>query len=504
MFMKPRTLALSILTAAVLLACSRAGSNSTPPQAVAVANSMPPISLAATGTLTIAVPSGTTAKFRRPTYISSATTQAALFIDSITTAAGSSSSCSSGCTISYATTAGTHTFRAEIANGSNVVLAAGSRSVTVLPGAGNNITLTLNGAASIASWVSTTSTTTNSISGTYSIKDPSLVLITSAPAGASTAFDNAPIAFSTNTSGGFTGTASFTTTGSSTTLSAPDANGNDYPFTASCSGSANGIFSITAASGGSSAGISPGQLSGLSPAVTYPSATLNALGMHTYGCFNGTIGDASILALDGGVGSGGTCNSTSVSSCSVTLTTTQSNDVIVVYCVDGTGGGTFSTPTAAGLTFTQRGTTSNLANRTQALWYAIASSPISEPITCAWTSAASVGAVVVFGVHGANTAAPFDTNAGLPYFNANFPNPNPSCTISTSNAYDFIFTGVYSNGGAITGNPPSPFSSIATNVNMGASYEVVAATQTNLTIQWSTSGSPRVAWMCDAIVAAGT
>ena len=74
--------------------------------------------------------------------------------------------------------------------------------------------------------------------------------------------------------------------------------------------------------------------------------------MHTYGCFNGTIGDASILALDGGVGSGGTCNSTSVSSCSVTLTTTQSNDVIVVYCVDGTGGGTFSTPTAAGLTFT--------------------------------------------------------------------------------------------------------------------------------------------------------
>jgi len=178
--------------------------------------------------------------------------------------------------------------------------------------------------------------------------------------------------------------------------------------------------------------------------------------------------------------------------------------VIVVYCVDGTGGGTFSTPTATGLTFVQRGATSNLANRTQGLWYAIAAGPISESVKCAWTSAASVGAVIAFGVHGANTAAPFDTNAGLPYFNANFPNPNPACTISTSNARDFIFTGVYSNGALITGNPSSPFSSIVTNTVMGASYAVVAATQTNLTIQWSTSGSPRVAWMCDAIVAAGT
>lgn len=475
-----------------------------PPQSPLSAPVQQPPMATATGTLTIVTPATATSKARRPAFLSPATTQAALFIDGITKAAGSSTSCAAGCTIAYATTAGTHTFRAEVANGSNVALGAGSKSVTVNAGSGNAITLTINGAASIASWVSTTSTTTNSISGTYSIEDPSAVLITSAPAGASTAFDNAPVTFATAVSPSFSGTATFTTTGSSTTLAAPDANGNDYPFTASCSASANGTFTVNATSSSSAAGISAGQLSGLTPAVSYPSSTMNTAAMHTYGCINGTISDASLLALDGAAGSGNACNASPVSSCAVTLTTTKSNDVIVVYCVDATVPATFSTPTATGLAFTQRGTTSSLANRTQALWYGIAANPISESITCSWTSGAQLGAVIAFGVHGANTAAPFDTNAGLPYFNANFPNPNPSCTISTSNANDFIFTGVYSNGAVITGNPASPFSSIVTNTVMAASYDVVSSPQTNLTIQWSTSGMPRVAWMCDAIVAAGT
>ncbi|MGB6986172.1 MAG: hypothetical protein WBD74_09400, partial [Candidatus Aquilonibacter sp.] len=102
-----------------------------------------PLARAATGTLTIVVPRRNTAHGeRRPLYISSATTQAALFIDSTTVAAGSSTSCSSGCTISYKTDAGPHTFRAEIASSSNFVLAAGAKSVTVAPGnvAGNNVT----------------------------------------------------------------------------------------------------------------------------------------------------------------------------------------------------------------------------------------------------------------------------------------------------------------------------------------------------------------------------
>ena len=179
--MKPRTFVQSLLAAVALTACSHAGGSSTPP---APAATMPQTTPAATGTLTIAVPAAAADALRRPAFISSATTQAALFIDGVTAAAASSSSCSSGCTLNYTTTAGTHTFRAEIANSSHVVLAAGSKSIAVLPGAGNNITLTLNGAAATALWVSTTSTTAGTISGTYAIEDASSVLITSAPAGA--------------------------------------------------------------------------------------------------------------------------------------------------------------------------------------------------------------------------------------------------------------------------------------------------------------------------------
>jgi hypothetical protein len=226
--------------------------------------------------------------------------------------------------------------------------------------------------------------------------------------------------------------------------------------------------------------------------------------MHTYGCINGTIGDASTLALDGSVGSGNVCNASPVANCTVNLTTTQTNDVIVAVCAVAATGATFSTPTAPGLTFFQRGSTYSAAIRTQAIWYAIASGTFSGAIKCAWTSGAAVSAMMAFGVHGANTTTPFDTNASLPYFNANFPVTNPSCTISTSNANDFIFAALYSNGSGITGNPASPFSSIVTNVIMGGSYEVVSATQTNLSITWTTNPTLRLAWICDAIVAAGT
>lgn len=426
-----------------------------------------------------------------------------MFIDTVTTAAGSSSSCSSGCTIAYATSAGTHTLRAEIANAANVVLAEGSKPVTLAPGPGNNFTITLNGAAALASWVSTTATTTNSISGTYAVEDSSKVLITSAPGGASTAFDNTPITFSTQTSAGFTGTASFTTSGSSTTLGAPDAKGNDYPFTATCSATANGTFTIAANAASSSAGITSAQLIGLS--LSYPSSSLNVTALHTYSCSKGTIHDASGLTLDGSVSSANACTA-SMTSCSVTLTTSKPNDVIVVYCAADRANETFNAPTASGLTFTQRGTTFSRDTRSQAFWYAIAPNPISESITCSWSRATGAG-MLAFGVNGANTTAPFDTNASLPFFSA-VPSSGTSidCVISTSNANDFIYGIAYGNTGEITGNPASPFSNIlaANNDYVPGSYAIFSAVQTDLTVTWTVTNHSRLAWACDAIAEAGT
>ncbi len=490
-----------ILIGTALAACSSAGSRSTLPQTPPQV--APAAAGAATGTLTIKVPPETNSFRERPSYISSATKQAALFIDTVTTAAGSSSSCAGGCTIAYSTTAGTHTLRAEIAGAANVVLAEGAKSVTLVPGPGNNFTITLNGAAALALWVSTTSTTTHSISGTYAIEDSAKVPITSAPAGASTAFDNTPVTFSALTGPGFTGTASFTTSGTSTTLSAPDANGNDYPFTATCGAGATGTFTITATSGSSSGGISPAQLSGLS--LSYPSSNLT-VSMHTYRCSSGTIHDASVLALDGSVSSANACTAGSVTTCSVTLTTSEPNDVVVVYCAADKANETFSAPTASGLTFTQRGATHSGNTRSESFWYAIASTPISESIKCSWSSATGAG-MLAFGVSGANTTAPFDTNASVPYFSTVASSGTSiDCVISTSNANDFIYGIAYGNTGQITGNPGSPFSNIlATNNDyVPGSYAIFSAVQTNLTVTWTVTNHSRLAWACDAIAEAGT
>jgi len=268
----------SLLIAVALAACSAAGSNSTLPQPAP--QSAAQSSEEATGTLTITLPRSVTDQLREPFYISMGTAKAALFIDSATTAAGTTT-CTTTCTLSWKTTRGTHTFRAEIANSSNVVLAEGAHSYTIFAGANGALAnLTVNGVAAQMSWVSNTSSTSSSITGKYALLDSSSFPITTA--GSSSSFDNATINFGTSASG-LTGTPSFTPA----TQTAPDAAGNDYTFTASCNGtSGSGTFSINATPGSSAGGISAGQLSNVS--ATYPSS-ITVTGMNNYTCSSGVI-----------------------------------------------------------------------------------------------------------------------------------------------------------------------------------------------------------------------
>jgi len=250
----------------------------------------------ATGTLTlVALP--TSSHARKPEYISSATAHAAFFVDSVTAAAGSSSSCSAGCTIPYSTTAGTHTLSAEIDNSSHVVLAEGTTGPqTLVSGPGNNFTITLNGAAAQLSWVANTGSSPaspaqpTSVTANWAVADSSGVLITNAPTG-SAAFDGGTITFAAVVVSGLSGASP---TVSPTTLAHPDAAGNDYAFTASCNGATGtGTFNVTATSGPGSGDVLPAQLAGLSPAVTYPSTALSVTPTHTYTCTNGVISDSS-------------------------------------------------------------------------------------------------------------------------------------------------------------------------------------------------------------------
>jgi len=227
----------------------------------------------ATGTLTIAVPQSVADNLRKPFYISAGTAHAALFIDSATTAAGTTA-CTSTCTLSWKTTAGTHTFRAEIADSSNVVLAEGANSYTILAGANGALAnLTLNGVAAQMSWVSNTSSTSSSITGKYALFDSSSSPITTA--GSSSSFDNATLTFGVSASGTTGNTPTFTPA----TQTAPDAAGNDYAFTASCNGATGtGTFSITFTEAAASITANTGLSVGEGATATITGATLAASG----------------------------------------------------------------------------------------------------------------------------------------------------------------------------------------------------------------------------------
>jgi hypothetical protein len=284
-----RTITPLLLSASLLAACSGGGGSGSMPSGAG--QTQPQSGARATGTLTLINNSVTaSSNSRHLDFISSGFAHAAAFVDTTTAPVGQSTSgCTQGsCTFPFTTTAGTHTFEAEIDNASAKVLSEGKTTgVTIVGGPGNSVTITMNGASNNFNWQSDTASTTASLTTKYAVADESIVPITTA--GSSSAFDNGAIAFAVVPTGGLTG-ATFTPA----TLAAPDALGNDYAFTATCPATTTGTFTVTAtATSGTSTTVSTAQLGGASTTPTYPGAALTVLA-HTYTCNPaGVISDSS-------------------------------------------------------------------------------------------------------------------------------------------------------------------------------------------------------------------
>lgn len=175
-------------------------------------------------------------------------------------------------------------------------------------------------------------------------------------------------------------------------------------------------------------------------------------------------GSGSTLSLDGSASNtGGTTTQT------VTLSTTKTNDVIIVIATFNNSGGTISSISdTASLTWTghRRATVTN-GTTTVEEWYAISSGILtSDVITLNYSASASFSVATAFGVNGAHTAAPFDTNAAIPFTGVGTP------SFTTSNANDFLVT-----GGANTCTPTSPWVSIEATSFWTVQYQIVSTTQ---------------------------
>src|SRR6266550_6469328 len=181
------------------------------------------------------------------------------------------------------------------------------------------------------------------------------------------------------------------------------------------------------------------------PSLSPPSTPTDTLGdTFTLGASK-TVG--STLALDGsGTGSGSAATSYTIG-----LTTSNANDVLYLSHVNGQSGTVTSVTSSPSLTWTQRAsvTYSTVVSPSNNLetWYAVWGSSGSITITVN-LSAAVNSAGVAFGVSGANTASPFDSNAAIPHTNSGDAGTTASVTISTSNANDFLIGAV-----GLTGTP---------------------------------------------------
>ena len=205
------------------------------------------------------------------------------------------------------------------------------------------------------------------------------------------------------------------------------------------------------------------------------------------------------LALDGSVTAQSSGNNVSLS-----LSTSYSNDVIIVATrTVSTAAGVLPTSyvnvstitSSPSLTWTKRQTKNQIypANSYQRLeeWYTIWASSGSLSINVTLTATPTNGNATAFGISNANITSIFDSNSGAnPTNNSTSSSANPTLNITTSNANDFIF-GLETSSS--TGTPTAgstSYTGIQLGEYLGSEYMLVTAPQSNVPVNFTlTTGS---------------
>jgi hypothetical protein len=201
----------------------------------------------------------------------------------------------------------------------------------------------------------------------------------------------------------------------------------------------------------------------------------------------------------------GSISSSGASPITTTSMTAQTNELIMIVITQGNSGSssirTFALTDSfsSHLTYTQKGSTVSSGSNAEAIsvYYAVTDSSHTGSFTITVTPSSYNRNfdVLVFGITGANTASPFDSNAVLPRTNSNTGTSTPTVTgISTSNANDMIlaFEGQLSSTTQTAGSPFQSIASLLRNSNgegCNVQYEIVTQTQTNISAQFGQSVS---------------
>lgn len=194
-------------------------------------------------------------------------------------------------------------------------------------------------------------------------------------------------------------------------------------------------------------------------------------------------------------------NNGSTISQTVTVTTSNANDIIFLEYVDLAASGVGSTVSTitdtAGLTWHLRAG-SNFrwgpsSRFDQEEWYAISPGTLSSDVITITSTSAAAYATRVFAsaFTGVDQTTPFDTNVSLPCVsNASDSTQNIACTISTTNTNSVLIGFVGGSGGIGTVTRPSGFTNLVTGgTTMDNSYKIVSSAQSSVSESWSWTGT---------------
>jgi flagellin-like protein len=218
---------------------------------------------------------------------------------------------------------------------------------------------------------------------------------------------------------------------------------------------------------------------------------------------------SSTLAVDG---TGFDACPTAGTSCTVTITTSDTNDVVVLFSTTNGGATAYATVSSisgGGLTWQERGRAecvnvcgaggSGTYTDTDE-WYAISAAKLTGvTFTVNLASSSSYTDLSVFGINGAYTASPFDVSGGLPATLTGSASPYPQ--VSTSNADDIVFGAGDFN--VATASLGAGFTSLGyTSGDFFADeYAIESATQSSSTVGYSAISASANNAIADAIQA---
>jgi hypothetical protein len=213
-----------------------------------------------------------------------------------------------------------------------------------------------------------------------------------------------------------------------------------------------------------------------------------------------------------------------VKACQTTISTSKSNDVIVLFTGAASSGPVFSVTDASNLQWHLRASaqfnSSGTFIETFAEYYATSALPLNDDkVSVNYTLSAGTIGCSVLGVSGADTASPFDPSTGcpsgtaVPRTNESTPTTiNGNMKICTSNSSDLLISSIWMKGDALVSSPAGftvPPGRLATSPPVGNSpylneaYERVLTNQTGLELTWAFGGDSW-AMITDAISSGGT